>query len=390
MARVKSTRKKPGKHNIWRSYSDMMCGLLMLFVLIMCVTLFQAQKSYVETLEEQKSKMVIQNEYDRALLEKQQEVVDQASTIREQDTMLADLQKRLEDQNLTLGELEEALNEQALLLDQKTIALSEKEDELNSKTLELKGSREQIDNIIGVKAEVIAALKEEFDKSGTTVNIDPETGAMVLSSNIMFGYNEDILTEDGKEVLDGVLPTYCKVLLKEEYLPYLAEIIIDGYTDTDGSYEYNLGLSQKRSLAVANHLLSIASEFLDDNGLETLKSKLTVNGHSMNNPILDDKGEIDAEKSRRVEIKFRLKDEEMISSLFEILRNSEILDGAGEGVKADEGSEVQSEVQNDLTGVEEKDTAFEGSTEVEVESETAVSEESDVQESSSDEKDGES
>ena len=28
--------------NVWRSYSDMMAGVLLLFILIMCVTLFQA------------------------------------------------------------------------------------------------------------------------------------------------------------------------------------------------------------------------------------------------------------------------------------------------------------------------------------------------------------
>ena len=38
---------------------------------------------------------------------------------------------------------------------------------------------------------------------------------------------------------------------------YLGEIIIDGYTDTDGDYSYNLELSQKRSLAVAQYLLDI-------------------------------------------------------------------------------------------------------------------------------------
>lgn len=323
MARVKSTRKKPGKHNVWRSYSDMMCGLLMLFVLIMCITLFQAQQSYTKTIEEQKSKMVIQNEYDRALLENQQKIANQASTIRDQDSMLADLQTKLDDQNLTLDELKSALDEQALLLDQKTIALSDKENELNSKTLELKGSKDQIDKIIGVKAEVIEALKQEFESSGTSVDIDQETGAMVLNSNIMFGFNEDVLTDDGKAVLDSVLPTYCGVLLNEKYLPYVAEILIDGYTDNKGTYEYNLSLSQKRSLAVANRLLEIASGFLDEEGVATLQSKLTVNGHSMNNLIYDENGEVDAEKSRRVEIKFRLKDEEMLSSLSEILEDTE-------------------------------------------------------------------
>ena len=40
-------------HNVWRSYSDMMSGLLLLFVLIMAVCLMQAQKNYTEKLLEQ-------------------------------------------------------------------------------------------------------------------------------------------------------------------------------------------------------------------------------------------------------------------------------------------------------------------------------------------------
>ena len=47
-------KRRPEDHgfNIWRSYSDMMAGVLLLFVLIMCVTLFQAQKSYNDSLKE--------------------------------------------------------------------------------------------------------------------------------------------------------------------------------------------------------------------------------------------------------------------------------------------------------------------------------------------------
>ena len=41
----------------WQSYSDMMAGVLLLFVLIMCVTLFQAQKSYNESLQERDEKI---------------------------------------------------------------------------------------------------------------------------------------------------------------------------------------------------------------------------------------------------------------------------------------------------------------------------------------------
>ena len=50
---MKRRRKKKGNgsFNVWRSYSDMMCGLLLLFVLIMCVTLFQAQKTYDDSIK---------------------------------------------------------------------------------------------------------------------------------------------------------------------------------------------------------------------------------------------------------------------------------------------------------------------------------------------------
>jgi chemotaxis protein MotB len=54
-----------GSHNIWRSYSDMMSGLLLLFVLIMAVCLMQAQKNYNDRLAEQASRVKTQEELDR-------------------------------------------------------------------------------------------------------------------------------------------------------------------------------------------------------------------------------------------------------------------------------------------------------------------------------------
>ena len=155
------------------------------------------------------------------------------------------------------------------------------------------------------------------------MDIDAKTGAMTLDANVMFDVNEAELTEDGQEALRKVLPIYCKVLLEEEYKPYLAEIIIDGYTDTDGDYTYNLELSQQRSLAVAEYLLEIQYEFLSADQSLDLQDYLTVNGHSMANPILDAQGNVNKEASRRVEVKFRLKDDEMISELSEIMSDTQ-------------------------------------------------------------------
>ena len=57
----KKRRSEDGGFNIWRSYSDMMAGVLLLFVLIMCVTLFQAQKSYDDSLKERDEKRIRKN-----------------------------------------------------------------------------------------------------------------------------------------------------------------------------------------------------------------------------------------------------------------------------------------------------------------------------------------
>ena len=68
--------------------------------------------------------------------------------------------------------------------------------------------------------------------------------------------------------------------------------------------------------------MDIKSDFLKDSQVQELKDCLTVNGHSMSDPVLDADGNVDKDASRRVEVKFRLKDEEMIDELNQIMSSS--------------------------------------------------------------------
>ena len=170
-----------------------------------------------------------------------------------------------------------------------------------------------------MKAEVIEALRQEFADNSINVQIDQTNGSLVMDSSVLFAYDGTELSKEGQQVLAQVLPVYCNVLMQEEYFPYLAEIIVDGYTDSSGDYEYNLQLSQQRSLAVAQYLLDISGDFLGSEDQQKLRDKLTVNGHSSSNLILDAEGNENADASRRVEVKFRVKDEEMIQELQSIL-----------------------------------------------------------------------
>ena len=306
----------------WQSYSDMMAGVLLLFVLIMCVTLFQAQKSYNESIQERDDKIALQEEYTQQLLDKQTALDEKEGTIQNQDEQLKSQDEQLKTQQEKLDEQQQQLTALAAKLKEQEATLKSQQSALDTKTAQLKSQQEQIDQIIGVKAEVIEALKNEFSKNNINVDIDAQTGALTLEASVMFDYDQAELTDAGKQALEQILPIYCKVLLQDDYMKYLAEIIIDGYTDTDGDYSYNLQLSQQRSLAVAQYLLDIQGNFLDSTQSANLQNYLTVNGHSMANPVLDADGNVDKDASTRVEIKFRLKDEEMIDELNQIMSSS--------------------------------------------------------------------
>ena len=314
-------------HNVWRSYSDMMSGLLLLFVLIMAVCLMQAQKNYTEKLAEQAKQLQTQNALDLSqtqLDEQASQLASQQTTLDEQAAALIALQSTLDEQAKQLSQKEKDLAASQTQLDEQNALLASQEEELEARDQALAASQAKldeqnalmtqqqarIDQIIGVKADLIASLNEEFKTNQINVDIDYQTGAIVLDSSVLFELNESELTQEGQAILAQILPVYCKVLLSEEYEPYLAEVIVDGYTDTQGDYITNLSLSQRRAYAVAEYLV-----YSEDSFLTAQESSIL---------ILDANGQVDMDASRRVEIKFRLKDEEMMSELQQIIQETKI------------------------------------------------------------------
>ena len=356
---MRKPRKRRGEdgssHSVWRSYSDMMSGLLLLFVLIMAVCLMQAQRNYTEKLAEQAKSALTQSELDAALqhisqqeseleektstlaqqdatLEQQASTLkEQQSTLAEQASALEELQKLLETKQLTLTQKESELEETKVTLNQRESELAEQESELVDSQEKLSNAnkmmadqQQKIDQIIGVKAELIQALNDEFAKNQINVDIDRQTGAILLDSNVLFSFGESDLTEEGMQILDQVLPAYCHVLLGKDYSDYVAEIIIDGYTDSIGDYVSNLALSQGRAFAVAGYLLGTEGMFLSEEESRQLHSKLSANGKSMSNLKVGADGQEDPEASRRVEIKFRLTDEEMLTELQQLMKENRV------------------------------------------------------------------
>ena len=127
------------------------------------------------------------------------------------------------------------------------------------------------------------------DYEGLHLDID-ERGAYTMDSSVLFEYDSAELTSKGKESLKGFLDEYTKQIFKDGSAS-VNKITVEGHTDTDGDYDYNKELSQKRADNVMKYSIELHPE---------LKSLMTAVGCSYDNPVMKDDGTVDKEASRRV------------------------------------------------------------------------------------------
>ncbi|TGB05412.1 OmpA family protein [Halobacillus salinus] len=189
----------------------------------------------------------------------------------------------------------------------------------NQKEIEAKDK--VIEDVIGVKTKLIEELRQTFQDSNLQMEIDPQTGAIRFSNGVFFEYNSSDISKEGRKNLESFVPAYIGILLSEEFRPHISQIIIEGHTDDSGDYLYNLNLSQNRSFAVVNEIME--DDFPEFEYRSELRDIITSNGRSFSEPILNNNGNVDPEKSRRVEFKFRLKDDEVIQKIEELVREDE-------------------------------------------------------------------
>ena len=217
-----------------------------------------------------------------------------------------------------------ALSDAESRIDSQSAQLTEYEQQLDAYRDELQKKQGQLEQMVGVKAQIVQQLSSALRKSGIDVSVDEQTGAIALPSQMLFTTNSATLSDGGQKYLRRFLPVYLDVLLSDEFRSYVAEIIIEGHTDSNGTYLHNLQLSQERALSVANYVLS--DGFMGDalslnaSAKKTLLGLVTASGRSFSAPVLDANGDEDQNASRRVEIKFRLKDDETIAATEELLK----------------------------------------------------------------------
>ncbi|MBE5798077.1 MAG: hypothetical protein E7327_12000 [Clostridiales bacterium] len=350
--RIHNSRSGTGAGNAgasWISYSDMMAALLLVFVLILSVSLYQ-YFTMLETTQAELEAQQAQLDQQQIILLDQQTQLDaqtlqlaaQQVTMDNQSAMIVIMQGEIAGQQAALDEKEAdlAISQQELAAAQADLAsalivLGQKENDLNSAQLALSAAQKELEDqkaafklqtsqlgsMVGVKAEIISEVTSALSQKRVTASVDPNSGDIIIDSRMLtFETNKATLSAQSKQFLDTFIPVYMEVLMRPEYRDYLGSIIIEGHTDKSGSYERNMELSQERALEV---LLYIRSMYQNDSAtLARLDQILVATGKGYSDPVYYTYGGakyVDQDASRRVEFKFSLRDAEMIEEINRLL-----------------------------------------------------------------------
>ena len=225
-------------------------------------------------------------------------------TLKDYENKVLILSNQLTDANKTLE-----LKEEEMLHIMN--ALDEKETDYNRIVENLQKQKAKIKSLTGIKIKVIGALKKEL---GSKISIDSQSGSLRLSSNILFDKGSSELKEASKAKLKEAFEEYIGTLVTNPTIkPHLDRIIIEGHTDSDGGYLYNLNLSQRRAFSVMNYLTT-----LDFSKKYNIKPLMIASGRAYLDPIKIN-GIEDKDASRRIEIKFRLKNEDAMHEIEKVL-----------------------------------------------------------------------
>ncbi|MDD2267508.1 flagellar motor protein MotB [Sulfuricurvum sp.] len=177
------------------------------------------------------------------------------------------------------------------------------------------------------------ALKKEFDqdlnKWGAV--IDKDLTVRFQQPDILFATGSSVLTPRFKEILDEFFTRYLKIMMSKQFINNIEEIRIEGYTssiwegesDREKAYFKNMTLSQERTRATLEYIMTSDKINLSDDQKEWLMKYFSAIGFSSGHPlsssgrcVIDGESE-DCRLSQRVEFRVRTNIERKVADIVE-------------------------------------------------------------------------
>jgi len=130
-------------------------------------------------------------------------------------------------------------------------------------------------------------LRHSLENTGVSVEREGDQIRLIMPGNITFATNQAQVQTDFKPVLNSV------VTVLREFEKTIVEV--QGYTDSTGTWQFNMTLSENRAQQVAN--------YLETGGI--IQQRLVVTGKGPSNPVASNSNAQGRAQNRRVEITLR-------------------------------------------------------------------------------------
>lgn len=275
------------KDDHWIPLSDLMTGLMLVFLLIAVLYMIQLQKEKAVEIEKIKS-------------------IYEAQLIAEAQKNDAQIQlQALQKQNQTLLE-----------------KLKNKEGSISDIAANYDNTKKLLYN------ELAKAFKDK--EKEWKLEINPQDLSISFKEpDVLFDLGQDSLKPRFKTILEEFFPRYIEILRSPQYAESIEEVRIEGHTSStwenvnpDEAYIKNMELSQSRTRQTLGYLLSLQA--LKTHEIRSwVITHLTANGLSSSKIKKDNSGNEDTALSQRVEFRVRTNADEKFSEILEKAKNNE-------------------------------------------------------------------
>jgi outer membrane protein OmpA-like peptidoglycan-associated protein len=147
--------------------------------------------------------------------------------------------------------------------------------------------------------ELMAQIRED-SKDFPEIKVDESTYRIDLGEKVRFDSNRSDISEAGSRFLRGYVPVLLKAQASDLGKQWIRRIVVEGFTDQDGTYLLNLALSLERSrsvVCVLFHPPYPGETSLTEEEKRQIQDLFLVGGYSFNSM------KASKEASRRVELK---------------------------------------------------------------------------------------
>jgi len=172
-------------------------------------------------------------------------------------------------------------------------------------------------------SDLLAEFAADLPRWGAELNEDLKF--RFTNTDLLFEEGESALKPEFTSILSDFFPRYMAILSSPIYREDILEVRIEGHTSSSWSqarseedaYLLNMALSQERTRTTLGYLLTLDSVAHEK---DWLRERLTANGLSSSQLIVNTTGQEDAERSRRVEFVVITDAETRLSTILQEIR----------------------------------------------------------------------